>query len=355
MPDPSPLRFRRPTPRDEGYLWPAEWERHEATWLAWPHDEDTWGDGLEDARERMAELAAAAGEGETVHVLVADEEMEADATAHLRAAGARRCRLHRVATCDAWIRDYGPIVVAKGRGRRRARLALDFTFNAWGGKYEALQPDDGVPRRLKRIHGIPTRRPGIVLEGGSIEGNGRGTLLTTEECLLNTNRNPHLSREEIEAHLREWLGVRHVLWLGEGIVGDDTDGHVDDVARFVNPRTVVTVVEDDPRDENHAPLRDNLRRLRAQADQDGRPLQVVALPMPEPVFSDAGTQLPASYANFYVMNRAVAVPTFGSKRDARALRILRRCFPRRRVVGIDCERIVEGFGALHCLSHQLPV
>jgi agmatine deiminase len=299
-------------------------------------------------------VAEAAGRGETVHVLVRDAAMERRAAERLAAAGARRVRLHRVPTQDAWIRDYGPIVVAQGRGRSRARLALDFTFNAWGGKYAELLPDDGIPARVAPIHGLPTRRAGIVLEGGSIETNGRGTLLTTTQCLLHPNRNPHLVREEIELHLREWLGVTHVLWLDEGIAGDDTDGHVDDITRFVDARTVVTAVEEDPSDPNHAPLADNRRRLEAMADQDGRPLEVVALPMPEPVFDADGRRLPASYANYYVANRAVAVPVFGQRRDARALRILKRLFPGRDVVPVRCERVVEGLGALHCLSQQLP-
>jgi agmatine deiminase len=348
------LRFRRPTPRDEGYRWPAEWERHEATWIAWPHDPDTWGDALPEIEDAFTLIAWAVGRRETVHVLVRDAAMERRVAARLEAAGVRHATLHRVTTRDAWIRDYGPIVVAKGRGRTRERLALDFTFNAWGVKYETLLADDGVPRRLKRIHGLPTRSVPLVLEGGSIEGNGRGTVLTTEQCLLNPNRNPHLVREEIEAHLREWLGARQVLWLGEGIAGDDTDGHVDDIARFVGPTTVLAAVEDDPADENHAPLRDNLRRLRAMADASGNPLAVVTLPMPPPITGADGRRLPASYANFYVANGTVVVPTFGHARDARALRILRRCFPTREVVGIRCERVVEGFGALHCLSQQLP-
>lgn len=354
MPERAALGFRRPTPREEGYRWPAEWERHEGTWLAWPHDPETWGQVLDEVEDAFTLFAWALGRRETVHVLVTDAAMERRVAARLQAAGVRRAALHRLTTVDSWIRDYGPIVVAKGRGRTRERLALDFTFNAWGGKYPTLEKDDGVPGRLKRVHGLPTRKVGFVLEGGSIEGNGRGTLLTTEQCLLDPNRNPRLVRAEIEAHLREGLGARHVLWLGEGIAGDDTDGHVDDVTRFVNPTTVVTAVEEDPRDENFAPLRDGLRRLRAMADQDGRPLEIVRLPMPPAVFAPGGKRLPASYANFYVGNGVVVVPTFGHARDAQALRILRRCFPGRDVVGIRCEQVVEGLGALHCLSHQHP-
>jgi agmatine deiminase len=347
-------RLRRPTPRERGFSWPAEWERHEATLLAWPHDPKTWPGCLEDAEAAFAALAAGVGAGETVHLLVKDRATEARARARLSAAGARRVRLHRIRTADSWFRDYGPIVLAKGRGRSRRRLALDFAFNAWGHKYESLKADDTIPRRLRRVLGIPVEVVSLVLEGGSVDGNGAGTVLTTEQCLLHENRNPSLTKEEIEAWLREQLGARHVLWLGEGIAGDDTDGHVDDIARFVGPSTVVAAVEDDPRDENHAPLRDNLRRLRAMADQDGRPLAVATLPMPGVVLAGDGRRLPASYANFYVANRAVLVPVFGHANDGRALAVLRRLFPGRRVLPILSSRLVEGMGTLHCLTQQVP-
>ncbi len=347
-------RLARPTPRALGYRWPAEWERHEATWLAWPHDPVTWADGLAEVEGVFALFAKAVGRGETVHVLARDAAVEARARLRLAEAGARRVRIHRVATHDAWIRDYGPIVVARGRGRTRERLALDFRFNAWGGKYPDLVPDDGVPRRIQGIHGLPTRRVDVVLEGGSIDGNGRGTLLTSAQCLKNPNRNPALLDTEIEQVLRETLGATHVLWLGEGIAGDDTDGHVDDVARFVGPRHVLVAQEDDPSDLNHAPLADDARRLRSMADQDGVPLEVGTLPMPDPLFGRDGRRLPASYANFYVANCTVVVPTFGGRKDEKALRTLRRAFPGRDVVGLCSTRVVEGLGALHCLSQQLP-
>jgi agmatine deiminase len=347
-------RLRRPTPREEGFRWPAEWEKHEATWLAWPHDPLTWPDCVEEAEAAFATMAAAIGAGETVHVLVKDADTETRARARLSAAGARRVVLHRIPTADSWFRDYGPIVVVKGRGRTRERLALDFRFNAWGGKYPSLIADDAIPRRLVKIHGVSARGVEHVLEGGSIEGNGRGTLLTTEQCLLHPNRNPHLTRFEVEALLRETLGVRHVLWLGEGIAGDDTDGHVDDVARFVDARTVVAVRTDDPDDPDHAPLEDNWRRLQAMADQDGEPLRAVALPSPGPVLAPDGRRLPASYANFYVCNTCVLVPTFGRPTDATALKVLQRCFPAREVVAVRCDRLVEGMGALHCVTQQLP-
>jgi agmatine deiminase len=344
----------RTSPRARGFTWPAEWERHEGTWLAWPHDPLTWPDCVDQAEAAFARFASAVSQGETVHLLVKDAATEARARSLLSGAGARRVTLHRVRTADSWFRDYGPIVVAKGRGAKRERLALDFTFNAWGDKYATLKADDDIPWRTRKVVGIPVERSSLVLEGGSIEGNGKGTLLTTTQCLLHRNRNPHLVKEEIELRLREWLGVRHVLWLGEGIEGDDTDGHIDDITRFVNPTTVVTVLEDDPKDANHEPLLENLRRLRAMADQDGDPLSVVTLPMPGFVKAGDGRRLPASYANFYVANACVCVPVFGHANDELALRTLKRCFPGRAIVPIRCERLVEGMGTLHCVSQQIP-
>jgi len=344
----------RNTPRQRGFLWPAEWERHEGTWLAWPHDPLTWPDCVGEAEAAFAQLASAVSQAETVHLLVKDVATESRARGLLASAGARHVTLHRVPTADSWFRDYGPIVVAKGRGASRERLAIDFTFNAWGDKYETLKADDDIPWRTRAVVGLEVLRTSFVLEGGSIEGNGLGTLLTTTQCLLNPNRNPHLTREEVELRLREWLGVRHILWLGEGIEGDDTDGHVDDITRFVNATTVVTVLEDDPRDKNHEPLAENLRRLKAMADQDGRPLTVVSLPMPGHVRAGDGRRLPASYANFYVANACVCVPVFGHAHDERALRVLKRCFPGRTIVPIRCERLVEGMGTLHCVSQQIP-
>ncbi|MDJ0974580.1 MAG: agmatine deiminase family protein [Planctomycetota bacterium] len=346
--------FRNPSPRARGFRMPAEWERHEATWLVWPRDPDTWPGVLEKAEEAICEFATVVARGETVHLLVADKDCAERAAWCLNANGARRVVLHRIQTQDAWIRDYGPLVVARGKGARRERIALDFRFNAWGRKYRSLEKDTDVPKRLKRIHGLPTESTRLVLEGGSIDVNGRGTLLTTEQCLLNPNRNPSLTREEVELHLRELLGVRHILWLGDGIEGDDTDGHIDDIARFVDPTTVVAAVEENRRDANYGALRDNLRRLRAMADQDGTPLTVVPLPMPAAIESRRGHRLPASYLNFYIANRVVCVPTFGDPNDRRALAVLRRLFPKRKVVGIRCEHLVEGMGTLHCLSQQLP-
>jgi agmatine deiminase len=235
----------------------------------------------------------------------------------------------------------------------RDRAIVDWGYNAWGGKYPPFDLDDAVPQHVAKLRGLPLFSPGIVMEGGSLEVNGAGTLLTTEACLLNPNRNPHLNRAQIEQYLCDYLGVRHVLWLGDGIVGDDTDGHIDDLTRFVNPTTVVTVVEEDPQDENYGLLQENLHRLRTMKDQDGQPLRIVELPMPGLVECE-DQRLPASYANFYIANRQVIVPTYHHANDARALEILQREFPDRKVVGIDSSDLIWGLGSFHCISQQEP-
>jgi agmatine deiminase len=230
---------------------------------------------------------------------------------------------------------------------------VDWDYNAWGGKYPPYDLDDAVPRHVAALRGLPLYSPGMILEGGSIEVNGAGTLLTTEACLLNPNRNPKLNRVQIEQQLRDYLGVRHILWLGDGIVGDDTDGHIDDIARFTDSQTVVTVVEEDPTDANYGLLQENLHRLRSMKDQDGNALRIVELPMPGVVEYD-GQRLPASYANFYIANRCVLVPTYRHANDARALEVLRPLFPGREVIGIDSTELIWGLGSFHCISQQEP-
>jgi agmatine deiminase len=340
------------TPRSLGYRMPAEWERHEATWLSWPRRDGISFPGLEArAPELWRAMVEAIAAGERVHVSVGDAEHEvavrlADLVPALRA----RVVLHPIPTDEPWCRDHGPTFVVRGD----AELAVvDWHYNAWGGKYPPWDRDDRVPAAVARLLGVPRFEPGIVLEGGSVDVNGRGTVLTTESCLLHPNRNPTLGRAEIEAHLRDYLGVSTVIWLGDGIAGDDTDGHVDDITRFVAADTVLTVVEPAPADPNHAPLADNVRRLQAARDQDGRPLAVRTLPMPAPVVRE-GQRLPASYANFYVANAAVLVPTFADPHDAEALATLADCFPGRRIVGIDSRDLVWGLGAFHCATQQQP-
>jgi len=342
-------------PAELGFRMPAEWEPHAATWLIWPHKRDSWPGRFEHIPAVWAQVARAIAESETVRILVADEEHLEKARKALESTGLppERVRFYGVPTDDAWIRDCGPIFLTRQRETRVELAAVGWRFNAWGGKYAPWQRDAEVAERVARELGVPFFQPGIVLEGGSIDVNGSGALLTTESCLLHPNRNPGLGRAEIERYLKDFLGVRHVLWLNGGIAGDDTDGHVDDVARFVAPRTVVAVVESDPRDENYEPLRENFERLQRGTDQDGQPLRVVALPMPAPRFHD-GQRLPASYANFYIANGAVLVPVFNDPNDGVAVEVLRSVFPDRRVVPIPAIDLVVGLGAVHCITQQEP-
>jgi len=294
---------------------------------------------------------------ELVRLAVRDAAMELEARRALAHAGVdvdAVVELHRVPTDDSWLRDSGPIFLVRGEGPGRERLLAHFRFNGWGGKYPPFDLDQAVPRAVGDALRLPRVEIPFVLEGGSIDGNGRGTVLTTEACLLHPNRERRRTREQMERRLAEWLGATHVLWLGDGIVGDDTDGHVDDLARFVDAGTVVTAVEDDASDANHAPLAENLRRLKSMRDQDGKPLAVVPLPMP-PRHVVEGQRCPASYANFYLANGCALVPTFGAPQDARALAILRECLPGRDVIGVPCGDLVLGLGTIHCLSQQEPV
>lgn len=336
---------------------PAEWEPHAATWLSWPHNPATWPGKVEVIPPTWVEIVRALLPGEEVQLLVRDAAVEEEARRLLGAAGliGPRLHLHRIKTNDgAWMRDVGPTFVTRRRGGRAETAAIDWTFNAWGGKYGPWDDDDRVASQVAALAGVPVFTPGIVLEGGSIEVNGRGTLLTTESCLLNPNRNPGLGRAEIEAVLRAQLGVRHVLWLGDGIAGDDTDGHIDDLTRFVDPHTVVTVVTEGRRDPNYEPLTANLRRLREMRDQDGEALRVLTLPMPEAVIYE-DQQLPASYANFYIGNQVILVPTFAQASDVVAQRTLAEIFPTRRIVGIHATDLVWGLGTFHCVTQQQPL
>lgn len=349
-----PLDLTRP-PAAQGFRWPAEWEPHAATWLAWPHKEASWPGRLEQIPPIFAEMVRLLAPGEEVRINVLDQAMEAEIRGRLRrlAVPAQRVRFFQLPHDDAWIRDHGPIFLTRGQGPERETAIVDWGYNAWGGKYPPFALDDAVPRRVGEELGLPVFAAPMILEGGSVEGNGAGTILTTESCLLHPNRNPQLRRADIEQNLRAYLGARQVLWLGEGIAGDDTDGHVDDLSRFTGPRTVVTAVESDATDVNYEPLRANLARLRQMRDAEGRPLEVIPLPMPAPVEWE-GQRLPASYANFYIGNQVVLLPAFGEPRDAQATAVLRRLFPRRRVVPVNARGLVWGLGAFHCLTQQQP-
>ncbi len=360
------------TPSQLGFRWPAEWERHRATWLSWPHNPETWPDCLPAVRATFALFVRALAPHEAVEIGVADDAMEAIARDAIRKAGAdpdRNVRFHHYPTTDAWCRDHGPIFVvhqagsrapasgAEGDARSEPQASevamVDFRFDNWGRKYPGWELDDAVPRHVEKILGLPRFGCDVVLEGGGIDGDGLGTVLTTESCLLNPNRGSGRTRDAMERVLAEFLGARQVIWLGDGIEGDDTDGHVDDIARFVASGVVVAARCDDPSDANFAPLAENLRRLRHARDVRGRALTVVELPMP-PHLEVAGHRSPASYANFYLANGVALVPVFDAKSDARALAILREVLPDREIIAIPCAELVSGFGAIHCVTQQEP-
>jgi agmatine deiminase len=333
-----------------GYRWPAEWEPHAATWLSWPRNPNTWPGKFEAIPEKFAAFVRTLAEFEPVHILAGGEAVMRQARELV--GGLPIVTLHDIETNDAWCRDHGPTFLLGPQGAPPA--LVDWEYNAWGGKYPPFDKDNDVPRRIAGLQGRRRFAPGIVLEGGAIDGNGQGTILTTEQCLLNPNRNPQLSRSGIESHLAAYLGAKKVLWLSGGeIAGDDTDGHIDQLARFVNPTTVVAPLEPDASDENHAPLAANFRQLQKMTDQDGRPLSVVPLPMPRPKYHD-GQRLPAGYCNFYIANSLVVVPQFDDPADNIAVDTLGRLFPDREVRGLDALDLVWGLGAFHCLSQQEP-
>jgi agmatine deiminase len=334
------------------YRMPAEWAPHQGTWLSWPHNNETWPGYLAQAEAALEQAVVALAAGEVVHINVLDAAHEAALARRFAARVApERIRFHRIPTDDAWCRDHGAIFAYDDRD---ALVALDFGFNAWGEKYLPYDADAAAARQMASALGVPRVAIDRVLEGGSIEVNGAGCVLTTEQCLLNPNRNPELSRAAVEAMLNRYLGATQVVWLGDGIVGDDTDGHIDDLTRFVDVATVVTVVETNRSDVNYTPLAENLERLRGVRMQDGGRFTIVELPMPDPVHGIRG-RLPASYANFYIGNDVVVLPVFEVPQDARAIDILAQCFPTRRIVPIDARALVVGLGTFHCLTQQIPV
>ncbi|OGL48013.1 MAG: hypothetical protein A3C43_08020 [Candidatus Schekmanbacteria bacterium RIFCSPHIGHO2_02_FULL_38_11] len=332
---------------------PAEWEKHDAIWLSWPHDPITFPDRVQKVEKVFLNIIKTIHKSERVNLFVRNEDIEANAFKLLtfKDVDLSRISFFVYNYADVWFRDYGPIFLLN---KNEKKIAMShWIFNAWGGKYKDLIKDTEIPSFINKHLNLPCFKPGIILEGGSIDVNGNGTLLTTEVCLLNKNRNAHLGKNEIEKYLKEFLGVTNIIWLKDGIVGDDTDGHIDDIARFVNLSTVLCCYEENKEDANYKILKENYEILCESKDQDGNRLEVVKLPMPG-FIGDKERRLPASYANFYIGNSAVLAPVFGKQNDKKALEIIQRQFPERSVVGINCSDLVYGLGTLHCISQQQP-
>ena len=355
-----------PTPASLGYRMPAEWEPHQATWIAWPHNRSDWPGKFPAIPLVYVDIVRNLARVEDVHIVVDDARQGNQARELLLRSNVdlARVKFHRWPTNRVWLRDSGPIFVTRSTAEGGQEMAVtNWRFNAWA-KYHDWQKDDMIPDRVARLLGLRQWKPELyvngrgyrlVLEGGSIDVNGRGALLTTEECLLSNvqARNPDLARADLEKAFHDFLGVRTVLWLERGIAGDDTHGHVDDIARFAAPGTVLAVVEPSRNDQNHTPLQQNLERLRAMRDQDGKQLTVVELPMPKPVVYE-DTRLPASYANFYIANGLVLAPVFNDPNDRIALNTLAEVFADREIVPIYCGDFIWGLGAIHCMTQQQP-
>lgn len=349
------LSIQQQTPRELNYFFPAEFAPHIATWLSWPHKEASWPGKIDTIYPRYAEFVKYLSLGEEIRINVANKTMKASAILHLEKAGVdlRKVSFFFHPTNDAWCRDHGPAFLINPDAVEK-KVIVDWDYNAWGNKYPPYDLDDVIPTLIGNAFSLPVFHPGIVMEGGSVEFNGRGSLLTSKSCLLNKNRNPHLTQSQIETYLCDYYGVQQILWVSEGIVGDDTDGHIDDTVRFVNEDTVITVIEEKKQDENYALLQTNLRELQQMRLLNGKQLTIIELPMPDDVIYE-DQRLPASYANFYISNRHVIVPTFRSPKDDKALQIIAAAFPDRETIGIDSTDIIWGLGSFHCLSQQEPL
>jgi agmatine deiminase len=343
-----------PTPKELGYYFPAEFAPHEATWLSWPHKGASWPGKIHTIYPYYSQFVKELALSEKVWINVNDEAMKTFAIKCLEEA---RVDMKQVKFClhptnDAWCRDHGPAFLINPNAENK-KVIVDWGYNAWGNKYPPFDLDDIIPTCISKLYNIPVYHPRIVMEGGSVEFNGKGTILTSAACLLNKNRNPHLNQEQIEEYLINYYGAEQVLWVNDGIVGDDTDGHIDDTVRFVNEDTVLTVIEDDKHDDNYELLQSNLQQLKKMRLLNGKQLNIIELPMPEAIEYEE-QRLPASYANFYIANKSVIVPTYRCSKDDIALQIMQECFPDRKVVGIDSTEIIWGLGSFHCLSQQEP-
>ncbi len=354
MPSTAQAASKSKTPSQLGYRMPAEWEPHAATWLSWPRpDGISFPDAYDRVQPALCAMVDALADSEPVNINVCDAAHEKIVRDFLSKHRARHehVTFHHIPINEPWCRDHGPIFLTRAEEPRS--LILDWGYNAWGWKYPPFDDDDVVPTKIAEKLGLSVIEPGMILEGGSIDVNGSGTLLTTKSCLLNPNRNPDLTQAQIEKKLRDFLGVTNILWLGDGIEGDDTDGHVDDLTRFVAQHVVVTVVEEDENDTNFEPLKHNLELLHSMSAEDEAPLEVHTLPMPGKIVRD-GQRLPASYANFYIANKVVLLPVFHDTNDRWAATVIEQLFPGRKVVPIDCRELIWGLGAFHCLTQQQP-
>ena len=352
------LKVLDQTPASLGYSFPPEWHSHSGTWFSWPRPEGISFPGkYHTVPENLARIMCEIQARETVHINVPNENYEFLVRQQLKEHGCplRNVQFHAIRTNESWCRDHGPaFVVRKRRSGKMEGAIVDWGFNAWGGKYPPWEDDDAVPTRVAEELKLAVFYPKIVMEGGAVDFNGAGTVLTTTDCLLNKNRNPGLSRREVERYLMDYYGQRHVCWLTGGIEGDDTDGHVDDLARFIGPTKIVIGMEDDPKDANHRVLRSVRKQLDKLRDQAGRAFEIVEIPMPH-VVEHKGQRLPATYVNFYFVNGALLVPTYRDrKNDRRAIEILQSHLPKHRVIGIDCVELIWGLGAIHCLTQQQP-
>ena len=366
------LKILTQTPSSLGYSFPPEWAPHRATWFSWPRPEGiSFPDKYHTIPENLARIFKEISPRERVEINVPNGNYERIARALLTEHGCplKNIFFHHIKTNESWCRDHGPAFVQRRvKSGKKETAIVDWGFNAWGGKYPPYDDDDRVPTEIAKELRLPIFYPGsmgvspmssdngkqVIMEGGSVEFNGAGTILTTTQCLLNKNRNPQLSKSQIEQSLKDYYGQRHICWLGNGIAGDDTDGHIDDLARFINPTTIVVGIEEDPKDENHEILQENLKRVRKLKDQDGRPFNIIEIPMPGAVEFDK-QRLPATYVNFYFVNGALLVPTFRDKKnDRKTLEIFQKHLPKHEVIGIDCVELIWGLGAIHCLSQQQP-
>jgi agmatine deiminase len=342
------------TPARLGFRLPAEWEPHTASWLSWPRRESgLFSDGFEAVEEVYAQLICELAGGEEVHVNVWDGETEARARGRLQARGApmERVSFHAFPAYEPWCRDHGPMFLVRDYHDKHERAVVDWSYNAFGERRPEYDLDDAVPQHVAKFRDLPLFAPGMVLEGGAIEVNGRGTLLTTESCLLNSNRTPELTQLQVQLRLKDFLGVSNILWLDQGVVGDERDGHVENLARFLSPTTIAVAHEENIDDANYLLLQENMQRLRSMRDEHNRLFRIVKLPMPGLV-EYSGQRLPASYLNFYIANTVVVVPTFRRRQDGVVLETLRKEFPEKRVVGLDATDLVKGFGSFHSIALQ---